>query len=333
MQIIHKKKKVVDNVFFVCNHLNMQLADRYYTSTEVAEILGVSLRSVYRYLEEDKIKADIKTATGRHRFTRQNILDFLYPEGEVPAQVIASKEEKFEPVKSAPVQQPVTYDPVVDDTFSSESTGDEDLDADVFDNVTEDEVEEEVDWLAKFKEAAAKHKEAAAVGVAAQAPAQNVEPQVQEQSDSLGSLVDTPKQPAPEPAPLPGIYYYRSSVGGLRELAQYVHSAASKSNVPYAFTMNAGMSLHKLIRPFSILHVYVRSTDKAFFERALELTPTDEGSAQLCLFVNDSSMLYDSSKEMHGLWVVSDIQLRRDLLEHGESELAGELDEVVNPAI
>ena len=51
----------------------LQLDERLYTSTEVAEILGVSLRSVYRYLEENKITADIKTATGRHRFSRQNI--------------------------------------------------------------------------------------------------------------------------------------------------------------------------------------------------------------------------------------------------------------------
>ena len=59
----------------------MQLEDRYYTSTEVAEILGVSLRSVYRYMEDNKLTAEIKTATGRHRFTRENIINFLYPDG------------------------------------------------------------------------------------------------------------------------------------------------------------------------------------------------------------------------------------------------------------
>ena len=36
----------------------MQLEDRFYTSTEVAEILGVSLRSVYRYLEDGKLIED-----------------------------------------------------------------------------------------------------------------------------------------------------------------------------------------------------------------------------------------------------------------------------------
>ena len=59
--------------------MTLDIKDRLYTSSEVAEILGVSLRSVYRYLEEGKLDADIKTATGRHRFSKKNILDFLQP--------------------------------------------------------------------------------------------------------------------------------------------------------------------------------------------------------------------------------------------------------------
>ena len=55
------------------------LNEKLYTSTEVAQILGVSLRSIYRYLDENKLQAAVKTATGRHRFTKQNINDFLHP--------------------------------------------------------------------------------------------------------------------------------------------------------------------------------------------------------------------------------------------------------------
>ena len=36
----------------------IQLEDKLYTSTEVANILGVSLRSVYRYLEENKMTTE-----------------------------------------------------------------------------------------------------------------------------------------------------------------------------------------------------------------------------------------------------------------------------------
>ena len=58
-----------------------QFTEKLYTSTEVADILGVSLRSIYRYLDENKLQAEIKTATGRHRFTKNNINDFLHPQG------------------------------------------------------------------------------------------------------------------------------------------------------------------------------------------------------------------------------------------------------------
>ena len=58
----------------------IKLEDKLYTSTEVASILGVSLRSVYRYIEEGKLTAEVKTATGRHRFTKQDILDKITKE-------------------------------------------------------------------------------------------------------------------------------------------------------------------------------------------------------------------------------------------------------------
>jgi hypothetical protein len=45
--------------------------------------------------------------------------------------------------------------------------------------------------------------------------------------------------------------------------------------------------------------------------------------------LSDDDHVYYSSKEMHGLKVVSDIQLRKDLLQYGEEELAKELDSIV----
>ena len=85
----------------------IQLEDKLYTSTEVADILGVSLRSVYRYLEEDKLTAEVKTATGRHRFTRKNILDFLYPQKEyvhkVPTTEVSAKVVKPAIATTSPV--------------------------------------------------------------------------------------------------------------------------------------------------------------------------------------------------------------------------------------
>ncbi len=54
----------------------MELRDKLYTSTQVAEILGVSLRTLYRYMEDGKIES-MKTASGRHRFTKEQIMNFL----------------------------------------------------------------------------------------------------------------------------------------------------------------------------------------------------------------------------------------------------------------
>ena len=89
--------------------------------------------------------------------------------------------------------------------------------------------------------------------------------------------------------------------------------------------MNAGLSLHKPIKPFSVLHAYVHLEDREFFERILNLVPSDEKDAQLSLLVSDNESIFRNKKEMHGLYVVSDSQLRTDLLNSGEIDLASEL--------
>lgn len=55
----------------------MQLEDRFYKSTEVADLLGVSLRTLYRYMENGKIQS-VHLPSGRHRFTKQQLEEFLY---------------------------------------------------------------------------------------------------------------------------------------------------------------------------------------------------------------------------------------------------------------
>jgi hypothetical protein len=148
----------------------------------------------------------------------------------------------------------------------------------------------------------------------------------------LGAEPAPAPQPAPAPVPAPAqpeknIYYYTSSIGGLKELAQGINKAARKSSIPYAFTLNAGLSLHKLIRPFSILHVYVKPNDREFFEKALSLSECDESSAQLVLLIDTKGVL-NSTGDVHGLSVVSHAQLRQDLLAAGEVDLANEIDSI-----
>jgi len=266
--------------------------EKLYTSTEVAQILGVSLRSIYRYLDENKIQAAVKTATGRHRFTKQNINDFLHP-GErtkpspAPSDVEKPSEEK----------KPVEKEPPQDET---------------------------VDWLARFRQAAEKHKtgspaeEAHTVRKSDVGPSKTAEP-----AESGGIFVEEKEV---EPEGESSYYYYRSGVGGLKEIAQSLDKSAKNASLDYAFTMNAGLSLHKPIKPFSLIHAYIRPGDLAYFEKVLQLTACQKDTAQLCLITSKDEKLYSQRKEMHGLYVVSDDQIKLDLLNEGETELANELD-------
>ena len=74
----------------------MQLQDRFYKSTEVAEILGVSLRTLYRYMENAKINS-VHLPSGRHRFTKQQIEDFLYSNAFEPER----EREVIRPIKNS----------------------------------------------------------------------------------------------------------------------------------------------------------------------------------------------------------------------------------------
>lgn len=55
----------------------IELADKLYTSQEVAKILNVTLRTLYRYLERGYLTPDIQLMSGRYRFSRQNLESFL----------------------------------------------------------------------------------------------------------------------------------------------------------------------------------------------------------------------------------------------------------------
>jgi len=289
--------------------MTVELEDRLYTSTEVADVLGVSLRSIYRYLEENKLQADVKTATGRHRFSKQNILQFLYPLGNTVSQ--AGQSPRMQ-VQAAPVQQ-VKQEAKSEVQIKPLPTIVQEAQA-----VTPQETQEPVDWLAKFREAAEKYKQEAVQAVSTPAPAL-------ESPQFAQPLSSSPLQPVSHPQEVQTKYYYKSNVGGLKDIAQQLDKSARKSGVPYAFTMQAGLSLHKPIKPFSILHAYVRAQDRDLFERMLELSGSDENAAQLCLFTTDSQTIFAAAKEMHGLFVVSDLQIKKDLLDNGEEDLAAEL--------
>lgn len=312
----------------------INLEEKLYTSTEVADILGVSLRSVYRYIEEDKLQAEVKTATGRHRFTKKNILDFLYPDGNdgkssTPAFKDEKKEEvKVEPEKKSKTKEKVAEEPKVEEEMQPETEGEPEPEPEVEEEkeekvaqkkVEEEVVEEEpIDWLAKFRAAAKKFDEENAKRVEASSVDTPVE------KETFSSITEQEAH-----APKSQMFFYRSRLGGLKDIAQNIDKSSRNSGVDYAFTMNAGLSLYKAIKPFSMLHVYIKSKDKDFFERILMLTPSDENNAQLCIMTDDSKDLYSSSEELHGLFVVEKKTLLDDIRKHGDADLIEEAESIL----
>jgi len=93
----------------------MQLNDRFYKSPEVAKILGVSLRTLYRYMESGKIKS-IRLPSGRHRFTKEQIEEFLYANNDVPLEMPAKPNNinvgQTPQTQSAPTTQTSTQEEV-----------------------------------------------------------------------------------------------------------------------------------------------------------------------------------------------------------------------------
>ncbi|KKS37142.1 hypothetical protein A2380_02220 [candidate division WWE3 bacterium RIFOXYB1_FULL_43_24] len=312
----------------------INLEDKLYTSTEVADILGVSLRSVYRYIEEDKLQAEVKTATGRHRFTKKNILDFLYPGGSeekagqtVPKETVntdvkeTKKKEKEQDTPAVVEETPAEVEPVAEVEVEVEEEV-KVKEPEPKEEVKEKEApveEEPIDWLAKFREAAKKFDEENAKRVEASAKAP-----VAEEKETFASI--TEQEPA---SPKSQLFFYRSRLGGLKDIAQNIDKSSRNSGLDYAFTMNAGLSLFKAIKPFSLLHVYIKSKDKDFFERILMLTPSDENNAQLCIMTNDEKDLYSSSEELHGLFVADKSRLLADIRKHGDGELIEEAESIL----
>lgn len=301
-------KNIVDIPIHSLYYKNMQLEEKLYTSTEVAKILGVSLRSVYRYLEQGKLDAEIKTATGRLRFTKQDILNFLYPDGEEPAQKQSRAEKPSQDSSQAATKaaEPETKE---EEEEEEEKPSEEEEEALAPKAVPDtkpaaEEKDEEVDWLAKFREAAQ--------GLA-------VDTSDVKEAESKESVSALSSDDAQEEV----FRYYKSMLGGLKEIAQNLDKVGRKANVDYAFTLYAGLSLEKpLKKPFSLLHAYVSPESEELFTKMLQLEPSDEKNAQLCLILSDDPSVFANKEEKHGLYVVSDDQLNKDFQTFGlESEL------------
>ncbi len=119
--------------------------------------------------------------------------------------------------------------------------------------------------------------------------------------------------------------FYKSGVGNLKEIAQQVDKISRKFDLDYAFTLHAGLSLHKPIAPFSTIHAYINDLDLEVFEDYLKLTTCEPEEAHVCLLIPKSRSVFEEAYELHGLFVVSNIQLRSDFIDRGLENLAREV--------
>lgn len=282
----------------------MELQDRFYSAPEVANILGVTLRSLYRYIRSGKIET-FKTAGGRLRFTRESIINFMGP---------LVKNTAPRPTSFAP--NPERF-PVSRQTRSA-----------VAPRAVPDFYEEEEEEVVAQRPAGLQSSTRPAA-VAPRAPAwrpplkssRAVEEAPVRATGTATSLYSKSEpdfeeeEPAPEETTsLPRKLYYQSGIKDLRLLAQKIQKSCQNAHVPYALTGYAGMSLHREMPPFSLIHLYVSFDDLPFFENILQCQEVpNEDDANLCLMEVADLEFWKQTETFKGFKVATLPRLEEDL--------------------
>lgn len=350
--------------------MSIELKDKLYTSTQVAEILGVSLRTLYRYMEDSRI-ASMRTASGRHRFTKDQILDFLNG-GEVDLSEdtetytnTTTKEEQKPSLDSvtspsvdsfskhkdsgslfsstATVNNNDNYSRQSDDLFAKEDLKPLSIEEDDIKDDDDEFVDEYVD---DFDDDIDLEDDP----IVAENPARKgpfSSSQVEEkkvyndyfkrEETQVSSANDFSRKPVEEkvsePVSKPAVEemvdmgtdlnfrYYKSDNTDLIRLAKKIAEVASSKDLEYAFSGYAGLSLHFLIKPFTLLHFYANPEDMQIWKEELNLTPVSKKEdANIGVIVN-TDIVFVPTKEMGNFKVVEDKVLLRDLSDHREDDL------------
>ena len=290
----------------------MQLEDRLYASSEVARILGVSRRTLYRYLESGTL-GSMHLPSGRHRFTKDQVEAFLvktYGASSLktepiletkkaePKKIEVEEKEIIEEIKN--VERPSIFSKVKAQ-LEEEDLPEEIIEKDIEEVVKVDEnVDEEVDEVVEdLKKTLSSLFD---------------DNEEQEQKEELVKIEKKDKN---------NFIFYSSSISDLKKLAKTVKVASENSNVQYAFTGQAGASLYGEVSPFGQLHLYIRKNDMLFFEKRFDLQVTDEESSNVALKIVDE--LPEHTIVM-GFKVVNLPTLKADLVQLGDSATAGNLE-------
>lgn len=340
----------------------MQLEDRLYSSSEVAKILGVSRRTLYRYLESGSLSS-MQLPSGRHRFTKEQVEAFLVENygsadsrdiGKSPLNITSNKVdnnmgvEKTEGKVAEEVKRPSVFSKV-------NKTPQFETDAEV--NVTTPELETEEeeqkelletplnqveeqaevkkqDEVSSVAEEAEEAEEEEETEEAEEEETEEVDEVVEDLKKTLSSLFededetedeeeDEVAQKKEDKSDKNSFQYYSSSITDLKKLAKTIKVASENSNVQYAFTGQAGASLFGEVSPFGQLHLYIRKNDMLFFEKRFNLTEASEEDSNVALKIVDELPEHNI---VMGFKVVSLPVLKKDLIQLGDTKTASNLE-------
>ncbi|TXI33602.1 MAG: helix-turn-helix domain-containing protein [Niabella sp.] len=144
------------------------------------------------------------------------------------------------------------------------------------------------------------------------------EPKAQNQAFGAQNSEESYKPAQAEPL---NIRFYKSEFTDLIDLAKKIKETGSARGVDYAFTLNAGLSLHFSINPFEILHFYINPEDLQVWKSDLKLTPVrEESEANIGILIN-TEIIFPQTKEIGGFKLLDDKLLFKDLVKFGDQDL------------
>ena len=319
--------------------LKMEFKDRFYKSTEVAEILGVSLRTLYRYMDSGKIQS-VQIPSGRHRFTKQQIEDFLYSSG-TPSLGPELHNNSFSHNKTG--LSPQKFEPNADKDKNLSTSSLQVANKPKFEKKldTEDDIEKELDALLKELDSDFSsedivedpEKNLPDIEVNLDHPEEQKQEPINKVPLTASSILEESYsdkkeefQKMPPELNENVIHYFYCPFNELRTIARMVKSLADENRKEYAFTMNAGLSLFFPLEPFSVIHFYVKDSDLDFWKENLQLKDSATSDANLGILLTKVDA-FKNLKEVSGLKVVSKEILKKNFEFCGNPDLAKQADE------
>ncbi|PIR43211.1 hypothetical protein COV24_03910 [candidate division WWE3 bacterium CG10_big_fil_rev_8_21_14_0_10_32_10] len=322
----------------------MELEDRFFKSTEVADILGVSLRTLYRYMDSQKIDS-VQLPSGRHRFTKKQIEGFLYSSGEPLMQNIPNnsqdsgnrievntgmdlpqiKQSDSQTGYNKPSQEPNQSSAPASTQETEEEDLEKELDA-LLKSLESEDDEEEISEDFIDKEEEPQNVLQSEPQVVAPVQNESVSPTQSSNFSSASSILEETKEVEPtNNLDENEVHYFYCPYNELRAIARIIKKTADDNNKTYAFTLNAGISLYFPLDPFSLIHFYIAKEDLDFWKENLQLRESSTADANLGVLLT-SGPAFENLQEVSGLKVVSKAILMSNLRSVGNNSLLSEVE-------